>query len=101
FAEYAFGDSAEEALMATRLLFRPKLVTVLLLAGQAAHAQMTDQTQTPNLEGAGIVKSLDQAIGAGVGDALTPNSSTYIILRDPARAIRRGRQLFQRKFTLT
>ena len=26
-------------------------------------------------------------------------SSTYIMLRDPARAIRRGRQLFQRKFT--
>ena len=87
--------------MATRLFFRPKLVAVLLLAGQAAHGQMTDQTQTPNLEGAGIFKSLDQEIGAGVGDALTPDSSTYIILRDPARAIRRGRQLFQRKFTLT
>ena len=30
---------------------------------------------------------------------MTPGSSYYIIARDPARAIRRGRQLFQRKFT--
>lgn len=73
---------------------------LLLFAGQVAHAQMTDQTQTPNVEGAGIFKSLDQQIGAGVGDWLTPDSSAYIILRDPARSIRRGRQLFQRKFTL-
>ncbi|NJO12315.1 MAG: thiol oxidoreductase-like protein [Gammaproteobacteria bacterium] len=65
------------------------------------HAQLTDLTQTPNLEGAGIHKSLEQQIGAGVGDLLTPGSSTYIIARDPARSIRRGRQLFQRKFTLT
>src|SRR5688572_22703714 len=67
---------------------------------QSAHAQLTDQTQTPNAEGAGISKSLEQQIGAGVGNAMTPNSSTYIIARDPARSIRRGRQLFQRKFTL-
>jgi cytochrome c2 len=31
---------------------------------------------------------------------LTPNSSIYIINRDPFRSIRRGRQLFQRKFTV-
>jgi hypothetical protein len=87
--------------MSIRLAFRPRLAAALLLfAGQAAHAQLTDQTQTPNVEGAGIFKSLEQQIGAGVGDSLTPDSSTYIILRDPARSIRRGRQLFQRKFTL-
>lgn len=87
--------------MSTPLAFRPRLAAVLLLfAGNAAHAQLTDQTQTPNVEGAGIYKSLDEQIGAGVGDALTPDSSTFIILRDPARAIRRGRQVFQRKFTL-
>ncbi|HEY7638787.1 MAG TPA: di-heme oxidoredictase family protein [Steroidobacteraceae bacterium] len=87
--------------MSTRLTFRPGLVSVLLLfAGHAAHAQLTDQTQTPNAEGAGIFKSLDQQIGAGVGDSLTPDSSTFVTLRDPARAIRRGRQVFQRKFTL-
>ena len=33
--------------------------------------------------------------------ASTPNSSSFIIARDPFRAIRRGRQLFQRKFTRT
>ncbi|MBC8164283.1 MAG: thiol oxidoreductase-like protein, partial [Bryobacteraceae bacterium] len=32
------------------------------------------------------------------GDWKTPNSSAYIISRDPFRAIRRGRQIFQRKF---
>ena len=30
---------------------------------------------------------------------MTPGSSVYIIERDPFRSIRRGRQLFQRKFT--
>lgn len=46
-----------------------------------------------------IAKSLPEQIGAGHGDAYTPGSAVYLILRDPARAIRRGRQLFQRKFT--
>ena len=50
-----------------------------------AHAQLTDQTQTPNLEHAGILKSLPEEIGAGVGDLVTPDSSTFIIARDPAR----------------
>ena len=71
-----------------------------LLSAQGASAQLTDQTQTPNTERAGIFKSLEEQIGAGVGDSMTPYSSAYIIARDPARAIRRGRQLFQRKFTL-
>ena len=70
--------------MSTQLAFRPLFAAALLLfAGQAAHAQLTDQTQTPNIEGAGIFKSLDQQIGAGVGDWLTPDSSSYIITRDP------------------
>jgi hypothetical protein len=64
-----------------------------------AQAQLTDLTQTPNQENAGIVKSLQQQIGTGVGNSMTPGSSTFITLRDPARSIRRGRQLFQRKFT--
>jgi hypothetical protein len=29
---------------------------------------------------------------------MTSDSSSFIIARDPFRAIRRGRQLFQRKF---
>lgn len=76
------------------------VLALALLCSAPALAQLTDQTQTPNLEYAGIYKSLEDQIGAGVGDIMTPNSSAYIIARDPARAIRRGRQLFQRKFTL-
>ena len=66
----------------------------------AAQAQETDITQTPNNEQAGIKKSLEHQIGAGRGDIDTPDSSLYIINRDPFRSIRRGRNLFQRKFTL-
>jgi hypothetical protein len=57
-------------------------------------------TQTPNAANAGIQKSYEQQIGAGRGDIMTPESSLFIIKRDPFRSIRRGRQLFQRKFTL-
>jgi hypothetical protein len=64
-----------------------------------AAAQMIDNTQATNTANAGINKSLTDEIGAGRGDVLTPNSSIYIINRDPFRSIRRGRQLFQRKFT--
>ena len=71
----------------------------LCLAAMQATAQLTDVSQTPNLEHAGIQKSLEQQIGTGVGDVMTPGSSSFIIQRDPARSIRRGRQLFQRKFT--
>jgi hypothetical protein len=75
----------------------------ILIAGawftRISHAQLPDKTVTPNAAGVGINKSfLDQA-GAGRGDVMTPNSSRFIIERDPFRAIRRGRQLFQRKYT--
>ena len=77
--------------------------TIALLIGFAftnAHAQLTDQTQTtPHVPGSAIVKSLKEQIGTGQGNKLTPGSSIYLIKRDPARSIRRGRQLFQRKFT--
>ncbi|NOT31277.1 MAG: thiol oxidoreductase-like protein [Planctomycetes bacterium] len=68
-------------------------------AAATAAAQLTDLTQTPNAAGAGIAKSLEQEIGPGRGDVLTPGSSRFLIARDPFRSIRRGRQLFQRKFT--
>src|SRR6266478_9611409 len=61
--------------------------------------QMIDNTQAPNAAKAGINKSLLDEIGAGRGDVNTAGSSVYIINRDPFRSIRRGRQLFQRKFT--
>jgi hypothetical protein len=65
----------------------------------AAGAQLVDKTQTPNTANEGIAKSLADQIGAGRGDVLTPRSSAFIIGRDPFRSIRRGRQIFQRKFT--
>ena len=52
-------------------------------------AQSTDRTQAPNPANEGIAKSLTDQIGAGRGDLLTPNSSAYILARDPFRAIRR------------
>jgi hypothetical protein len=75
-------------------------VTSILLLSFDARAQLSDQTQTPNAAGTGIAKSLSQQVGAGQGDASTPGSSIFLIERDPARSIRRGRQLFQRKFTM-
>src|SRR5688572_21947585 len=71
-----------------------------LLASSTAHAQLLDIQQSPNVENAGIAKSLSQQVGTGVGDWNTPGSSMYTINLDPARSIRRGRQLFQRKFTI-
>lgn len=74
---------------------------LLLLGGASlAWGQLVDATQvTPNVPGGQIGKSLAQQVGAGHGDELTPGSAVYLIKRDPARSIRRGRQLFQRKFT--
>jgi hypothetical protein len=73
-------------------------IAFVICAG-TAQAQLTDITQTPNPINAGIAKSLEEQVGVGQGDAYTPWSSIYLINRDPARAIRRGRQLFQRAFT--
>jgi hypothetical protein len=76
------------------------LASALLLLSSSVYAQLTDKTQTtPHVPGSAIEKSLEDQIGAGQGDIMTPRSSYYLIARDPARAIRRGRQLFQRKFT--
>ena len=82
-----------------------KIIFALIVSGQMVSitpifAQLTDLTQTPNTENVGIRKSLQEQIGAGRGDAFTPDSSEFIIRRDPFRSIRRGRQLFQRKFTM-
>ena len=74
-------------------------IATILLAGITASAQMIDNTQAPNTANAGINKALSDEIGAGRGDWTTMGSSSYLINRDPFRSIRRGRQLFQRKFT--
>jgi len=71
---------------------------VCLLTAPAL-AQLIDKTKAPNVANEGISKSLVEQIGAGRGDWMTPDSSSFIIARDPFRSIRRGRQLFQRKFT--
>jgi hypothetical protein len=70
-----------------------------------SHAQLNDCATIDELltikeAGSCISKSLRSQIGTGQGDAYTQGSSIYLIKRDPARAIRRGRQLFQRKFNL-
>lgn len=87
---FGFGRTAAYALM---------VMTVFLGLVSRSSAQLVDQTQAPNTAKAGIAKSLLDEIGAGRGDVLTPQSSIFIINRDPFRSIRRGRQLFQRKFT--
>ena len=74
------------------------LIAVAKFFGVPALAQLIDRTQNPNVAGAGIAKSLSQQIGTGRGNAVTADSSAFIIARDPFRSIRRGRQLFQRKF---
>src|SRR6476660_6687082 len=82
-------------------VLRPLLAipAVALILCPPARAQLTDVTQTPNTIGVGIQKSLQQEIGPGRGDQLTPDSSVFLIRRDPFRSIARGRQLFQRKYT--
>ena len=92
----------------SRLAHRAKLaLTALTFSGAALWfgsgtlAQLIDRTKNPNAINAGIAKSLSQQTGAGRGDMMTGDSSMYIIKRDPFRSIRRGRQLFQRKFLRT
>ena len=67
---------------------------------QLNECALIDQLGLIDAPGGCIEKSLAMQIGPGQGDINTPGSSAYLITRDPARAIRRGRQLFQRKFSL-
>lgn len=76
-----------------------KIVAVAFLMVASVQAQLIDNTQATSTAKAGINKSLTDEIGAGRGDVMTVGSSIYLINRDPFRSIRRGRQLFQRKFT--
>jgi hypothetical protein len=69
-----------------------------IFAGAPVLAQLIDRTLASNRSGDGIALSLEEQVGAGRGDWFTEDSSAFIINRDPFRAIRRGRQLFQRKF---
>ena len=82
----------------SRVLVAGLAVGVSAWWGVPALAQLIDRTQASNAAQEGIAKSLADQIGAGRGDVFTPNSSAFIIARDPFRAIRRGRQLFQRNY---
>jgi cytochrome c553 len=73
--------------------------SLIVWLAPVSHAQLPDKTVTPNAANAGISKSFSQQVGMGRGNIMTPDSSSFIIARDPFRAIRRGRQLFQRKYT--
>src|SRR6476659_468319 len=75
------------------------LAVALLFFAPKVRAQLVDNNLAPNTAKAGINKSLADEIGPGRGDIMTPNSSLFIINRDPFRSVRRGRQIFQRKFT--
>src|SRR5262245_13733291 len=82
----------------TVVLFLVAAAFITVRHGAPTRAQMPDRTQNPNVANFGIAKSLVDEIGAGRGGSTVPGSSAFIIARDPFRAIRRGRQLFQRKF---
>ena len=81
------------------MVFAVTSLAVVLWMAPTGHAQLPDKTVTPNAADVGINKSFSQQAGSGRGDVMTPDSSSFIIARDPFRAIRRGRQLFQRKYT--
>src|SRR5262245_9606230 len=85
--------------MAAIKLTRTHWVTaiVLAIAPVPAIVKLIDKNKAPNVANEGIKKTLAQEIGAGRGDVMTPDSSMFIIRRDPFRSIRRGRELFQRK----
>ena len=74
------------------------LLAAIFVISTVSRGQLIDRTKAPNPINEGIAKSLAEQIGPGRGDWDTPGSSSFIISRDPFRAIRRGRQLFQRKF---
>ena len=70
---------------------------------ETADAQMRDRLEKISgiAVGDGIQKNIGGQIGTGRGSVNTPDSSIFIIQRDPFRSVRRGRQLFQRKFLPT
>src|SRR5262245_48943923 len=74
--------------------------SLVVMAAGGLGAQLIDRTTALNTAEEGIALSLQDQIVPVRGDWFTAGSSLFIINRDPFRAIRRGRQLFQRKFTV-
>jgi hypothetical protein len=84
---------------------RMMLLSVCLFGWNSSFAELLDNTlvnQGGNVNAPlGVInKSLQQQIGAGHGDVNTFGSAVFLVKRDPARSVRRGRQLFQRKFSM-
>jgi Di-haem oxidoreductase, putative peroxidase len=79
------------------------LALLWLAASARILGQLVDKNKAPNTAGEGISRPLmNGAYPTEIGDGrwgTDPNSSQNVIAFDPFRAIRRGRQLFQRKFT--
>jgi mono/diheme cytochrome c family protein len=77
-------------------------VVFVLCASTPILGQLIDKNKAPNTSDDGISRPLLGAYPSQVGDGRSggdANSSEKVIAFDPFRAIRRGRQLFQRKFT--
>jgi Di-haem oxidoreductase, putative peroxidase len=75
----------------------------VLAASTRLVGQLVDQNKAPNVAQEGIARPLVVGDTPQVGDGrngTNANASLNVISRDPFRAIRRGRQLFQRKFGL-
>ena len=70
-------------------------------SAQLVDCNLIDANGNVNAPGGCIARSLQDQIGPGQGSINLFGSSIYIVKRDPARAVRRGRQLFQRKFSLS
>jgi Di-haem oxidoreductase, putative peroxidase len=78
--------------------------TVFVLSASARiGGQLVDRTKAPSTSSDGIpLPLIGSPFPSQIGDGRTGsvwNSSRNLIALDPFRAIRRGRQLFQRKFT--
>jgi Di-haem oxidoreductase, putative peroxidase len=75
---------------------------LLLTTSTRSFGQLVDQNKAPNTATEGIFRPLTSgSYPTQIGDGrwgTDPNSSSNVIAFDPFRAIRRGRQLFQRKF---
>ncbi len=69
-------------------------------SAQLVECDLVDANGNVNAPGGCIGRTLQDQVGPGQGDINTFASSIYLVKRDPARAIRRGRQLFQRKFSV-
>ncbi len=79
------------------------IVVVWLFGSAQMFGQLIDRNKAPNTSNEGIARPLTGlAYPTQVGNGRSGadwNTSINVIASDPFRAIRRGRQLFQRKFT--